>query len=314
MTGAILMPDAIGKVQRLSRVDDLTVVVKSFRRPYLLGLCLESLARFWPRDHARYFIVIADDGSDAATIDAIEAEFYSRGLYDYFVGNPRGTGKWALAREGRFSEVAHTCGETWNAAMSIVGTEYVFVIEDDCRLLTPSDPRWNIDLLRRRPDVLCAIGLRQRVELEARGFGTPAGEEPGHRLYTHASWPWSFDSIFFRRSDWARLGPWPTGISTGAMEDWLTGRLRATGLIDRPYAVTTEPMSAIDEQTRVRVDRPDLGAGAPPWRVYRQADACLRAWMEGRWRPTLDDAIEMGRVVYPEGLRPEDWQAGRAEA
>ena len=282
-----------------------TVVVKSYRRPWLLGICLESIGRSWPRGIYPYRIIVADDGTDPAVIDQIEGAFGD--LYDQFVGNARAAGKWALARDGRYAEVVHTCGETWNAAMCAVGTDHVFVIEDDCRLLRADDPRRHLALLDRRPDLLCVIGLRQRVDLEARGFGRPAGEDPGYRLFTHPSWPWSFDSIFFRRSDWARLGPWPHGVSTGVMEDWLTGRLRVAGMIDRPYAVVTDPLSEIDEQSRVRVDPPNLAAGAPAWRVYHQADACLRAWSEGRWRPTLDEVLEAGRVEYPVGLRPEDW-------
>jgi len=291
-----------------------TVLVKSFRRPAHLQLCLESLRWFWP---ATVPVIVADDGTEPHIIDRLASDNATRPpaglplLYDRLVDNPRGGGKWALSRAGRFAEVVHTCGETWNAAMAAVETEYVFVIEDDAYLCRPDDPAVHLDALARNPSLLCVIGLGLRVDLEARGFGTPfndgASDGPYHRVFTHQYWPWSFCSLFFRRSDWARIGPWPTGVSTGAMEGWLQGRLRETDDMTRPYAVCREALTRMDQGTRVRVDRPDVAAGAVGHRVYEHADALVRAWLERRWAPTLDETLAARQIVYPPGLRAEDF-------
>lgn len=284
-----------------------TVLLKHYRRPAHLRLCLDSLRRFWPSDVP---VIVADDGTEPHVIDRIAADMGH--LYTRFVDNPRGGAKWALSRAARFAEVVHTAGETWNAAMATVETPYVFVIEDDVRIVRPDDPAVHLAALEANPSLLCVIGLRLRCELEASGFGTPfedgACDGPHHRVFTHPYWPWSFDSIFFRRVDWARIGPWPVGVSTGAMESWLQERLRATADLLRPYAVMREPLTDMDQCSRVRVDRPDVAAGAPAHRVYEHADALVRAWYERRWQPTLDETLAAGRVVYPDGLKPEDWR------
>lgn len=291
------------------------IVVKHYRRPYLLQVCLESLRHFWPKTED-YKVIVADDGTDPLIVDLTYGRIYSAtlpSLYNLFLQNPRGAGKWALARAGRFSEVAHTCGETWNAAYSVCGADYIFVIEDDSRLTRDFDPQNAIELLAAKPDVLCAIGLQQRVDLEASGFGARAilGHEADEHfdIFIHSYWPWSFDSIFFRRADWAKIGPWPVGISTAAMEGWVTGRLREVGFADRPYAVAKQAFSVIDEQSRVRVDPIAPGsAGMPTWNTYIHSDACLRAWVEGRFNPKLEDVLAQGSVAYPDWLLPENYR------
>jgi hypothetical protein len=279
-----------------------TVIVKHYRRPYLLQLCLESLAVYWPRPKYDYKIIVADDGTDPVIIDCIYGRIgcYVPPRYDLFLTNPRGAGKWALAREMRFPEVAHTCGDTWNTAYSVAESDYIFLIEDDSRLIRESDPYDALQLLESNSNYLCVIGLKQRVDLEASGFGTRVGGDAVATVYTHDYWPWSFDSIFFRRSDWAKIGPWPPGVATSTMESWLTGRLRATGFISRPYVVLHPPISAIDEETRVRVDRDTTKNDAL---TYIHADACLREWLRGRFDPSIGSTIP----IYPDWLRRENF-------
>ena len=152
------------------------IVVKHYRRPYLLQVCLESLRHFWPKIDD-YKVIVADDGSDPLLIDMIYARIYSQtlpALYSLFLDNKRGAGKWALARAGRFNEIVHTCGETWNTAYSVASSDHLFVIEDDSRLTRDFDPQAALSLLDEKPDILCVIGLKQRVELEKTGFGARA--------------------------------------------------------------------------------------------------------------------------------------------
>lgn len=283
-----------------------SIVVKHYRRPYLLRVCLESIAHFWPRAQYDYTVIVADDGTDPLLIDMIYTRLYSTApsLYDMFIDNPRGAGKWALARNGRFAEVAHTCGDTWNAAYSLHHGDYMFVTEDDSRLIRPFNPEDATAILAAHPDYLCVIGLKQRADLEASGFGTKIGETAVAGVYTHSYWPWSFDSVFLRHSDWAQIGPWPSGVSTADMESWLTARLRKIGFIDRPYAVLNDPISIIDECSRVRVDQ---DSGKRDAGTYIHADACLRAWVEKSFNPTLEATIKSGSVVYPDWLRSENY-------
>lgn len=285
----------------------VSVIVKSYQRPWLLGVCLESVRWAMPRAQ----IIVADDGTDGVLWQVAMARF--AGLFDAVVHNERGEAKWPLCREGRFAEVIPTCGETWNRAHAQLAHDLVFLIEDDSYMTRAVDVLACASVLRVAPEALCLIGLRERCAMEK--APRPVGHGPGEGeswiegcglpenaehflLRRHTVWPWSFDGIFYRRADWNQIGPWPEGVATGPMEGFVQRRLRELGWIGRPYGLSRArngvggPFCRFDMQTSCRTDHPSTYAGR-----FRHVDACNAAWLAGDFCPTYDD-VRVGRFAW----------------
>lgn len=299
----------------------ITVIVKSYQRPFLLRICLESIERYFlGRDHE---VIIADDGTDLELWSKFVTRFDS--LFDDAVHSVSGEHKWDLCRRGSMSTVIPTCGNTWNLAQAKAKGDVIFLIEDDSYMVRPCDAESCADVLSRDENILSLIGLKERMSLDVHGIresdrviqaekvGTPQEQ---FALLTHAVWPWSFDGIFYRKSDWNQIGPWPTHLSTGPMEGFIQGRLRELGWTSRPYGISTNPFCAFDCQNSVRTD-----AGNYTGR-FRHIDAINQAWIDGSFDPTFDDVIrgalpwdrsrcldEM-RLHYPKYLRQINFVTG----
>lgn len=281
------------------------VILKSYNRPWLLGVCLESLCHHWGRQ-AR--IIVADDGTEPH----LWAEAMRRygHLADEWVHSVAGEAKWPLCREGRFADVLPTCGRTWNEAAALVRAPVTFLIEDDSYLTRAFSPVAASAALvlsggpgipsGATPDLLCIIGLKERCAMESADgpclvAGTSSAPER-LRLAHHAFWPWSFDGIFYRTADWAKIGPWPEGVATGPMEGFVQNRLRDLGWMDRPFAVA-EPFCQFDAACSVRTDHPSTYAGR-----FRHVDACNAAWLAGDFAPTYAHVLH-GRAPWIDPLR-----------
>ena len=309
-----------------------SVILKSFNRPWLLGVCLESIRECLGPDGQ---VIVADDG----TLPDLWAEARRRygHLATDWIHSEAGEAKWTLCREGRFAEVVPTCGETWNRAHAAVQADVIFLIEDDSYLTRRVSAVACAWALRAVPETLCLIGLAERCAMED-GTG-PVGHGPGSgnawiegrdlgwsehfRMLRHAVWPWSFDGIFYRRADWDRIGPWPEGVATGPMEGFVQRRLAELGWMDRSYGVAAAhagiggPFCRFDWQTSCRTDHPSTYAGR-----FRHVDACNAAWLSGEFVPTYRD-VRMGRwpsdrlrssdgmqLHYPRALRQINYVTG----
>lgn len=150
----------------------ISVIVKSYQRPWLLRVCLESIREFWPRDRYEYEVVIADDGTSPELWNEFVTRHY--GLYDVAVHSRAGEAKWPLCRAGRFGEVVPTCGKTWNDAFAASRGDIIFLIEDDSYLTRPMSPEACAQALRKAAEVhinvMCLIGLQERVDMDVHGI------------------------------------------------------------------------------------------------------------------------------------------------
>src|SRR3990167_2328032 len=284
----------------------LTIIVKSYQRPWLLGICLESVRKCLDAER----VIIADDGT-APELWREAARRYGY-LWTDAVHSEEGKAKWDLCKEGRFEAVRPTCGKTWNAAQALVKTDTIFLIEDDSYMTRRVNVAACVETLRACPELLCLIGLRERCDME-QGIG-PVGHGPGARTQhiieattdgnimperflplRHHVWPWSFDGIFYRHADWGRIGPWPEDVATGPMEGFVQTRLQRLDWTGRPYGVAMTPFCCFDSQSSCRTDHPSTYAGR-----FRHVDACNAAWLAG-WNQTLAEALVGLR--YPRELR-----------
>lgn len=279
----------------------ISVIIKSYNRPWLLGVCLESVAEYLIGSRQ---VIVADDGTDGVLWAEARRRFGH--LADTWIRTEDGVAKWPLARAGRFTEVVPTCGRTWNAAQDAAECETILLLEDDSYLTRPLAADACVAVLHDNPEILCLIGLRERCLMEA-GDG-PIGHGPGagesyvgaavragterFLLRRHPSWPWSFAGHAYRRADWTRMGPWPEGVATGPMEGFVQRRLAETGWMSRPYGVALEPWCRFDWQTSCRTDHPSTYAGR-----FRHVDACNRAWLTGEFVPTFRD-VRLGRFAW----------------
>lgn len=152
----------------------VSVVVKSYNRPWLLRVCLESIAAFWPRRMYDYEVIVADDGMEPHLWEEFERR-HAGDLMDFAVHSEAGEAKWPLCRSGRFSEVVPTCGATWNEAHDFARAQVIFLIEDDSYLIRPSSPEACANALHSGnspslgANVMCLIGLKERLELDVHG-------------------------------------------------------------------------------------------------------------------------------------------------
>lgn len=289
----------------------ISVIVKSYQRPFLLRVCLESIQKYWgPRNE--YEVIVADDGTRPELLDRFEDRFGGE-LYDRFVHSTTGEEKWELCKQGKFSRVIPTCGSTWNDAQAIAKGEIIFLIEDDSYLIRPMSHVACADALQIRPETLCLIGLKERLELDIHGvqergrvlealkdeetslIGTHLNsgvvEQEVFALLKHPVWPWSFDGIFYRAADWKTIGDWPLMVSTGPMEGFVQGRLRDLGWTDRHYGMSRHPFCGFDGYTSVRTDQANyLGR-------FRHVDAINAAWMDGSFDPCFEDVVR-GRLTW----------------
>lgn len=269
-------------------MSDFDVIVKTFQRPWLLGLTLQSIRRHWG-ERAR--VIVADDGT-RPDLWALAQVRYGL-LADNWIHSEAGEAKWSLCRQGRFADVVPTCGVTWNRAAEACRHDVTFLIEDDSRVSRDYDPATAINYLHEHPEALCVIGMRVRCAMEAGGqYEMRRGE--GHYLRTHPNWPWSFDGVFYRRADWQQIGPWPQDKNTGSQEGFVQQRLAALGWRERSYAATENPCCDVDSQTSVRTDRANYEGR------FRHVDAVNNAWLAGEFVPTYDD-VAAGRAPW---IRP----------
>lgn len=355
----------------------VSVIVKSYNRPWLLRVCLESIATFWPRERfPNYEVIVADDGTEPHLWTEVERR-YGGDLMDFAVHNDEGEKKWPLCREGRFGEVVPTCGQTWNEAHEFARGRFIFLIEDDSYLIRPSSPSAMANILHMansdqlKANLMCVIGLRERLELDVHGISErdrvteppqgaellavagrvaelvracPACTAAGHAraidrigassvsppcgacfaavtfavaeaknrpsplfmdamdvhgnretvaLLRHPIWPWSFDGIMYRKSDWDEIGPWPTTVATGPMEHFVQTRLRELGwLTTRKYGLAPDPFCCFDAQTSCRTDYPSTYAGR-----FRHVDAVNAAWLARDFDPSFED-VRTGRLPW----------------
>lgn len=263
-------------------------------------------------------------------------ERYSGILFDKLVHSTTGEDKWQHASAGRFDRVIPTCGDTWNAAQNVASGQVIFLIEDDSYLIRPSNPVACADALIKRPETLCLIGLKERLELDIHGVQernrvkdalehvdtTLVGVDHDSREYEefallkHSVWPWSFDGIFYTAKDWEQIGPWPIRVSTGPMEGFVQTQLQTLKWCDRHYGMTKMPFCGFDGYTSVRTDQANyLGR-------FRHCDAINQAWFDGSFDPLFED-VELGRYTwdrtmfgakmqlhYPRGLRQINFVTG----
>lgn len=314
----------------------VSVIVKSYQRPFLLAVCLQSIRTYWPRDRfPDYEIIIADDGTQP---DLME-EFVARhgDLFDKLVHSEPGQAKWDLARRGLYDQVVPTCGKTWNDAQALARGEVIFLIEDDSYLIRPSNLYACANALLSSEQVMCLIGLKERMLLDIHGIQEKArvekallsnetcliGEDPRSRvtetfaLLQHPIWPWSFDGIFYRWDDWAQIGLWPTNVATGPMENFVQVRLKELGWIEsRFYGMPPSPFCAFDAQNSVRTDKANYEGR------FRHVDRINAAWYDAGFDPSFNDVI-MGafnwdrthrlgsmRLHYPRELRQINFVTG----
>jgi hypothetical protein len=276
----------------------ISVIVKSYQRPFLLRVCLESIRTFWP-NRADYEVIVADDGTAGHLWDAFVLRHGD--LFDAAIHSTPGESKWQACREGRFSDVVPSCGTTWNEAHARARGDIIFVIEDDSYLIRPSDPTACANVLHANTDLLCLIGLKERMWLDIHGVREDERVARAERVMrsraeafaalTHQIWPWSFDGIFFRAADWNQLGPWPTDLPTGPMEGFVQRRLQELGWSARPYGMALDPMCAFDFQNSVRTD-PSNYLGR-----FRHIDAINARWLAGNYSPTFED-VRLGRLPW----------------
>jgi len=286
----------------------VSVIVKSYQRPWLLGICLESI-----RKHLKGArVIVADDGTEFELW--CEARKRYGHLWNVDVHSYDGEEKWALCKDGRFGEVKPTCGKTWNDAHLWASHDsIIFLIEDDSYLIRDIDAETCIEALNGRPDLLCVIGLKERRAMEVPTDTVLRVQNETFLLNHHPVWPWSFDGIFYRLRDWYQIGPWPENVATGPMEGFVQERLRYLGWLGRSFGIANVPFCQFDAQSSVRTDHPSTYAGR-----FRHVDAINKAWMSGKFQPTFDDVtlgcapwiapgacFEPMTLHYPEGL----WQA-----
>jgi hypothetical protein len=264
----------------------LSVIIKSYQRPWLLGICLESILRHIGDAQ----IIVADDGTDP--ILWREAVKRYGHLFPQSVHSVDGEKKWALCKEGRFGDVTPTCGETWNKAFDKARCDTILLIEDDSYLTRDIDVDACEVLLRTDPSLLCLIGLRERCLMEPPESRRIKTRDEIFFLNSNPVWPWSFDGIFYRSDDWERIGPWPYGVATGPMEGFVQDRLRSLDWHIRPYGTATVPFCQFDAQCSVRTDNPSTYAGR-----FRHVDAINEAWLAGQFCPTFKD-VRLGTAPW----------------
>lgn len=267
------------------------VLIKSFMRPWLLGVCIQSIRHHWGRAPR---IIVADDGT-APDLYAEAQRRYGADV-DEWVHSVEGEAKWPLCREGRFGDVVPTCGKTWNEAAALVHAPVTFLIEDDSYLTRGFDPAIACGALLSLPEWLCLLGLKERLAMEGEPDSSMLADTETLHTRRHPFWPWSFDGIFYRTDDWQRIGPWPEGVATGPMEGFVQNRLRDLGWVDRPYAVPAVPFCQFDGSTSCRTD-PANYAGR-----FRHVDACNAAWLAGEFVPTYAHVLH-GRAPWTDPLR-----------
>jgi len=287
----------------------VSVIVKSYQRPWLLGVCLESIRHFFgPQDDGVYEVIVADDGTDPALWQHAIERFDH--LVNLWVHSTEGEAKWGLCREGRFSEVVPSCGSTWNFAHTVARGEIIFVIEDDSFLTRPVNVDSCAEMLIAFPEIMCLIGLQERYFMDVHGTRDEDRLESAPRhsiiansggrescaLLTHDPWPWSFDGIFFRQSDWDQIGPWPETVATGPMENFVQQRLRSLGWMTRYYGLMDPPLCCFDAQTSCRTDHPSTYRGR-----FDHVDACNAAWTSGEFIPSFQDVLD-GQLSWVERI------------
>ncbi len=111
-----------GKSSSTDSLDDVTAVIKTFERPLILKRLIRSIRRFYPQ----FKIVVADDSRKPATIPGIET-----------VTLPFDSGVSA----GR------------NAALKVVRTKYVLMLDDDFVFFRNTVLAPALELMERYPEV-----------------------------------------------------------------------------------------------------------------------------------------------------------------
>lgn len=97
----------------------VSIVILSYYRPHIIEKCLRTLA---PTDGVDYEVIVVDNGSDAATVEALRG-FKAEGLIDKLIENPV---------NDMFSG-----GNNLGVSHSDPGSEYILLLNSDVAFLRP---------------------------------------------------------------------------------------------------------------------------------------------------------------------------------